>query len=60
MSKVQVLTMGEGIAMVEEMDRSRVGAGGALGRGNLKRPSVTKKDGAGSLAIVAAPRWARE
>ena len=44
--------MGEGIAMVEEMDRNGAAAGGALSRGNLKRPSVTQRMAQALLLFV--------
>ena len=50
--KARVLTIGEGIAMVEEMDRNGAAAGGALSRGNLKRPSVTQRMAQALLLFV--------
>ena len=55
-SKARVLTVGEGIAMVEEMDQSP-------GRASLRRLPVTRTSGSGcqaqALAIHATPRRAR-
>ena len=51
-SKARALTVGEGIAMVEEMDQS-------AGRTSLRRPPVTRTSGSGSLAVHATPRRAR-
>ena len=56
-SKARVLTVGEGIAGVEEMDR--VADGMSAGRGNSRRPSVIQTNGLGSLAIHATPRRTR-
>ena len=56
-SKARVLTVGEGIAGVEEMDR--VADGMSAGRGNSRRPSVIQTNGSGSLAIHATPRRTR-
>ena len=57
-SKARVLTVGEGIAMVEEMDQSP-----GTRRASLRRLPVTRTSGSGSqaqaLAIHATPRRAR-
>ena len=47
-SRAWVLTMGEGIAMVEEMDQDRM----STGKASLRRPSVTPTSSSGSLAIL--------
>ena len=56
-SKARVLTVGEGIAGVEEIDC--VTDEMSTGKGNSKRPSVMQTNGSGSLAIHATPRRTR-
>ena len=59
-SKARVLTVGEGITMVE-MDRASVSMANkmSVGRGNLKRPSVTQTDDSCPHDIRATSRRAR-
>ena len=58
--KARVLTVGEGIAVVEEMDSASSTTWSARGNLNTGRPSVMQVSrGSGSLAIYATPRRAR-
>ena len=59
-SKTRVLTVGEGIAVVEEMDSASGTTWSARGNLNTGRPSVTQVSrGSGSLVIYATPRRAQ-